>query len=193
MSVDTPEDLSADLDPPDLAVSLAIEKALAARAAGEERRILAFDTIVVLGGAVLGKPADEADARRMLRALSGGTHEVITGVALLEPGASVAHAFPVTTLVQMHALSEADIDAWLAEGTALGCAGAYNIEHHLASVAADECYHNVAGMPLCHVWRELAADGVLGGHPELVVPVAACDSALGRSCLLGPQICRVER
>lgn len=191
MAVDTPEDLSADLTPPDLATSLAIEKAFAARDAGETGRVLAFDTIVVLDGAVLGKPADEADARRMLRALSGGTHEVVTGVALLEPGATVAHAFPVTTLVTMRALSEADIDAWLAEGTALGCAGAYNIEHHLASVADDQCFQNVAGLPLCHVWRELAADGVLGGHPELVVPVAQCNAALGRNCLLGPLICRL--
>lgn len=193
MSVDTPEDLTADLLPPDLATSLAVEKALAARGAGENGRILAFDTIVVLHGAVLGKPADEADARRMLRALSGGTHEVVTGVALLEPGATVPHAFPVTTLVQMRELTEPDIDEWLAGGTALGCAGAYNIEHHLASVADDECFHNVAGLPLCHVWRELAAEGVLGGHPELRVPVQICDAALGRHCLLGPQICRTER
>jgi septum formation protein len=191
-SVDTPEDLSSPLaaDPPRLAESIAAEKALAARDEGAGTDlVLAFDTVVVHEGRVLGKPADIEDAWRMLRELSGGVHEVTTGVALLAPSAEAPLTFPVTTLVSMRALDDARIATWLASGEALGCAGAYNIEHHLASVADDECYQNVAGMPLCHLYAALAG-GALGRPPEgLTPPVAACDAALGRRCRLGPRVC----
>ena len=191
-SVDTPEDLSSPLaaDPPRLAQAIAAEKAAAAREAGcGAGLVLAFDTVVVHDRRVLGKPVDVADAWRMLRELSGGTHEVVTGVALLAPGAAAPLTFPVTTIVSMRGLDDATIAAWLGSGEALGCAGAYNIEHHLASVADDECYQNVAGMPLCHVYAALAG-GALGEAPSgLTAPVGACDAALGRQCLLGPRVC----
>jgi len=191
-SVDTPEDLSSPLaaDPPRLAAAIAAEKAVAAREeGGDGELVLAFDTVVVHEGRVLGKPVDVADAWRMLRELSGNVHEVTTGVALLVPGASAPLTFPVTTRVSMRALDDATIERWLASGEALGCAGAYNIEHHLASVADDECYQNVAGMPLCHVYAALAG-GALGRPPSgLTPPVAACDAALGRQCRLGPRVC----
>ncbi len=163
---DTPEDLGSPLAavPGQLAASIAAEKALAARAAGETGRlVLALDTIVVADGEILGKPVDLPDAYRMLRALSGRTHEVVTGIALLEPKASTPRTFAVTTRVRMRDLTDADIDAWAEKGELMGCAGAYNIEHHLASVAPDECYQNVAGMPLCHL-----------------------HAALGRRCARGP-------
>ncbi|MBN2247124.1 MAG: Maf family protein [Coriobacteriia bacterium] len=189
-AVDTPEDLTAPLAPPDLAASLAAEKAVAARAAlGGEALVLAFDTVVVSDGRVLGKPAGADDARRMLRLLSGRTHDVVTGVALLPAGADSPDTFAVTTVVQMRALDAAAIESWIARGEALGCAGAYNIEHHLASVAEDECFQNVAGLPLCHLYAELAS-GRAGRVPEgLTPPVAPCDAALDRRCLLGPRVC----
>lgn len=189
-AADTPEDLTAALAPPDLAASLAAEKAIAARAAlGGEALVLAFDTVVVSDGSVLGKPADADDARRMLRSLAGRTHDVVTGVALLPAGVDVPDTFAVTTAVQMRALDAAAIESWIARGEALGCAGAYNIEHHLASVAEDECFQNVAGLPLCHLYAELAS-GRAGRVPQgLTPPVAACDAALGRRCLLGPRVC----
>lgn len=189
LATDTAEDLTRPLEPSALASRLAADKALAARAAGASGTILAFDTIVVHDGAVLGKPVDAADARRMLRALSGGTHQVITGVAIHSEDLAEPCTFPVTTTVQMRALDDAGIDAWISGGEALGCAGAYNIEHHLATVEDSECFQNVAGLPLCHVYRELAS-GRAGRPPGgLVRPVEACDAALGRKCLLGPGIC----
>jgi len=214
-SVDTPEDLTSPLaaDPPRLAAAIAAEKVLAAREAGgggadggadsgadggaDAELVLAFDTVVVHEGRVLGKPVDVADAWRMLRELSGAVHEVVTGVALLAPGSEEPVTFPVTTRVSMRALDDARISRWLAGGEALGCAGAYNIEHHLASVADDECYQNVAGMPLCHVYAALAGEevgGALGGRAPggLEPPVAACDAALGRRCRLGPRVCGGE-
>lgn len=188
-AADVPEDLTRPLPPEQLAASLAGEKAKAARAQGARGLVLAFDTIVVHDGDVLGKPADRADARRMLEALSGGTHEVVTGVALLPAGALEADTFAVTTPVTMKALSEEEIERWVAGDEVLGCAGAYNIEHHLASVEDTECFHNVAGMPLCHLYRELAS-GRAGEPPRgLISPRAACDAALGRACLLGPTLC----
>lgn len=192
-ATDTAEDLTQDLAPDSLATALAAEKASAARAAGAEGTILAFDTIVVHNGSVLGKPADEADAQRMLEGLSGGTHEVITGVAMLGPMMSEPHTLAVSTVVRMRSLDAEVITAWLSGGEALGCAGAYNIEHHLASVDDDECYQNVAGLPLCHVYRELAL-GRTGSVPDgLTRPVTACDAALGRACLLGPGVCDAAR
>lgn len=191
-ATDTHEDLTRDLAPEALASTLAADKALAARSAGAADTILAFDTIVVHDGSVLGKPADEADARRMLEGLSGGVHQVITGVAVLGPTMERPHTLSVVTPVRMRELDTAIISDWLSGGEALGCAGAYNIEHHLASVDDDECFQNVAGLPLCHVYRELAGGSAGPAPAGLTRPVAACDAALGRTCLLGPQVCDGE-
>lgn len=185
-STDTEEDLTGPLRrlPSVLARSLAADKARAARAASQDL-IIGCDTIVVLDGEVLGKPADAEDARRMLGALSGRTHEVVTGVALLAPGADEPLTFAVCTPVAMRALDADAIETWIAEGEALGCAGAYNIERHLASVEDDQCYQNVAGLPLCHLFARLDRMGVSG----IEQPLAACDAARGVSCRLGPQVC----
>lgn len=193
-SVDTPEDLNTPLaaDPSALAASLAAEKAQAARDAGlgEAAPVLCFDTIVVLDGEVLGKPADEADAWRMLRALAGRTHQVVTGVAVQLPRREVPDLFSVVTNVKMKALTDDQIAAWMGVGEFMGCAGAYNIEGQVAEVDEDECYQNVAGLPLCHLYAALAGDSdTLAALPcAPAVPVAACDAALGRSCRLGPRV-----
>jgi septum formation protein len=190
----TEEDLGSPLRrvPPVLARSLAADKARAAReaagnGAGAGDVVLAFDTIVLLDGAVLGKPADRADAERMLRALSGRTHAVVTGVAVLRPGAADPETFAVTTPVEMRSLDDAAIAAWLEGDEALGCAGAYNIERHLASVEDGECYQNVAGLPLCHLYQRLAKLGFAG----VVAPVAACEAERGCVCALGRKLCGV--
>jgi septum formation protein len=193
-AVETPEDLDTPLaaDPAALAAHLAAEKALAARAEqlGPEALVMTFDTIVVHRGEVLGKPRDLPDAWRMLRSLSGRTHEVVTGVALLCPDDNKPRAFAVTTEVAMRALTDCQIEAWMALGEFMGCAGAYNIEGQVAEVSNSECYQNVAGLPLCHVYATLAGDeaacAALGVRPAS--PVAACDAALERCCKLGPAI-----
>ena len=198
--VDTPEELDSPLaaDPAALAISLATEKAVAAResgaaalaARGAEPLVLCFDTIVVLDRTVLGKPSGVADAQRMLRALSGRTHEVVTGVAMLGPDDETARTFSVTTEVMMRDLDDSATDAWMAHGTFLGCAGAYNIEADVAEVNTCECYQNVAGLPLCHLYAALACDReLLGLLPcDPTPPVTACDAALERSCKLGPRV-----
>jgi septum formation protein len=190
-AVETPEDITVDVPPARLAADLAAEKAQAARAQGAEDCVLAFDTIVVVGDEVLGKPRDREEARQMLQRLAGGTHDVVTGVAILPPGASYPSTFAVVTPVRMRELSAETMEAWVTGDEVLGCAGAYNIEHHLASVADDQCFHNVAGMPLCHLYRELSAGGLVETPEGLTAPVTACDAALGRRCLLGPTLCEL--
>lgn len=192
--VDTIESLDSPLasDPPGLAASLAAEKAEAARHLGlaEQDIVLCFDTIVVLDGEVLGKPRDIEDAWRMLRALSGRDHDVVTGIALLAPGADAPRTLAVTTRVTMRTLSDADIEEWMRADTFLGCAGAYNIEAQIAEVADDECYQNVAGLPLCRLFAELRDDAALAAYLPGVpqCPAPACDAALGRTCRLAPRV-----
>jgi septum formation protein len=192
--VDTAESLESPLasNPPALAAALAAEKADEVRASGlaEGALTLCFDTIVVLDGEVLGKPKDIADAWRMLRALSGRTHEVVTGVALLTDELAQPATFAVVTPVTMRALSDDDIEEWMSRGTFMGCAGAYNIEAQVAEVADDECYQNVAGIPLCHVYAALRSDpAVFARLPRVpTCPVDSCDEALGRKCALGPRV-----
>jgi septum formation protein len=191
MAVDTPEDLTSELaaTPELLAAHLAAEKAQAAsdeRLLGLEDVVVAFDTIVVLDGAVLGKPRDVADAWRMLHSLSGRTHEVVTGVSLLARDMKTPQEFAVTTSVRMKPLSDCQIEAWMALGEFMGCAGAYNIEGQVAEVDTDECYQNVAGLPLCHLRRALAQTNLPCALSALSSPAEACDSALGRRCRLAP-------
>lgn len=184
---DAEEDLGSPLSgvPPVLARSIAAGKALAARAEADgETVIIACDTIVLLDRRVLGKPRDLDDALDMLRSLSGRTHEVITAVAVWLPGWDGPRTFAVTTPVRMRELDDETLQTWAAKGEILGCAGAYNIEEHLASVDADQCYQNVAGLPLCHLYRELSRHGL----PGLSSPVARCDAARGGHCMLGPRL-----
>ncbi len=187
---DTAEEIDGPLaaDPPALVAALAAEKAVAARAAGTTGAILALDTVVVDGDRVLGKPTDLDEARAMLAALSGRTHRVATGVALLAPDATAPETFSVVTPVRMRELAAETVEAWLAKGEVLGCAGAYNIESHLAEVDADQCYQNVAGIPLCHVFLALCRSRDALGLPRPTAPVTACDAARHARCQLGPRL-----
>ena len=189
--VDTPESLDSPLsaDPHALVASLALEKLDAARLLRDaDELLMCFDTVVVADGAVLGKPIDRDDARRMLRGLSGSTHQVLTAVALSVPGEAEPVIEVVETDVLMNDLDEVAIDAWLASDEPLGCAGAYNIEGQIASVGDDECFQNVAGLPLCHLYRTLSAYPSLADALGVTRPIAACDALLGRLCLLGPRL-----
>ena len=200
--VDTPEELDSPLaaDPAALAVHLALEKMAEARAQGLGKNsvMITLDTIVAHEGAVLGKPLDVDHAWQMLRSLSGREHQVVTGVALMIPGDTVPGSFAVVTDVRMKELSDSAITEWMAAGEFMGCAGAYNIEGQVAEVEDAECYQNVTGTPLCHIWAWLA--GRIGPDPTasesavgacgrgLTSPVAACNKLLERRCKLGPRL-----
>ncbi len=136
-------------------------RAVAQRAGDAGEIVLAADTIVVLDGAILGKPTDEADARRMLRALSGRTHQVMTGVCIARVGdAGAASSFVETTDVAFYPLEDAEIEKYVATGEPLDKAGAYGIQgaggrmlvHHIAGD-----FYNVVGLPIARVVRALRA------------------------------------
>lgn len=117
--------------------------------------VLGADTVVVIEGEILGKPAGVEDARRMLSLLAGREHSVMTGICLRAPDASVEDV--AVTLVRFLPLSDAEIDAYVESGEPLDKAGAYAIQG-LASKFVDRiegCYFNVVGLPIALVYRHL--------------------------------------
>ncbi len=136
-----------DLAPEFQAQSLALFKAADIAAQHPVRWILGADTLVALGNRVLHKPADEADARAMLHDLSHTPHRVITGMALIDP-AGEATVVADTTLVHMHPMSDADLDAYIATNEWRGKAGAYGIQGHADRYIdhIDGSFSNVVGL-----------------------------------------------
>ena len=123
--------------------------------------ILAADTIVASGGDLLGKPRDEADARRMLERLSGRTHEVLTGVAVLDPARGAQLAEVERTRVRFAALSAAEIAWYAGSGEPLDKAGAYAVQGlgALFVEGIEGNYSNVVGLPLPLTYRLLGEAG----------------------------------
>jgi septum formation protein len=139
---------------------LAVEKAEAGARRHPGRVVLGADTTVVFDGEIMAKPEDEADATRMLRALSGRTHQVITGVALAGPaGTRQAAAF---TDVSMREMTDEEIARYIATGEPMDKAGAYGIQGRAAAFVTrvDGSYTNVVGLPVALVCR------LLMGYPE---------------------------
>jgi septum formation protein len=117
----------------------------------DEALVIGADTIVVLDGRVLGKPADAADAARMLRSLSGRTHEVYTGFCIVEkPGGRSAADFE-RTRVTFRALTEDEIGAYVRSGSPMDKAGAYGIQDDFGAIFVERiegCFYTVVGFPL---------------------------------------------
>jgi septum formation protein len=143
---------------------LAREKALAIGQKRPQDLILGADTIVVVDAIILGKPCDAADAARMLRLLSGRTHQVITGVCLVKPAvsdqlsvSSQSLTASETTLVTMSHLSDDEIRAYIETGEPMDKAGAYAIQglasRWIPRIEGD--YSNVVGLPVALVYRML--------------------------------------
>jgi septum formation protein len=150
-------------DPIEYVLRLAREKATACAATPTARgaAVLAADTAVVAGGALLGKPADAADARRMLETLSGRVHHVHTGVVLLIHGREIPDV--ATTQVRFAELSDAEISWYIRTGEPEGKAGAYAIQG-LGSRYVDwleGSWSNVVGLPVATTYRMLSRAGVI--------------------------------
>lgn len=149
--------------PPDtLVVALSRAKAaeVAARCAHGDDVVIGADTVVALDGAVLGKPRDAEDAKRMLRALSGRTHSVFTGVTVLRGGRTRSHA--ERTEVTFRALEDDEIDRYIATGEPMDKAGAYGAQGW-ASLFVERLegdFFNVMGLPLCALGKLLNELGV---------------------------------
>lgn len=148
------------LPPQETVMKLARRKAMAVWERIEtEDIVLGSDTIVSLDGKILGKPADEEEASRMLRLLAGRTHEVYTGVALLtrQNGELREKVFYEKAQVEMYPMSEEEIRSYIATGEPMDKAGAYGIQGRAAiyikGIAGD--YHTVVGLPVARVYQEL--------------------------------------
>jgi septum formation protein len=157
---DIPETPLDGETPRDCAVRLAREKALAVGQRFPNDVVLGADTIVVVDGAMLGKPDNEADAARMLRALSGRTHEVITGVCVVAAtncGKRELRTASETTAVTMKKFSEQEIADYVATGEPMDKAGGYAIQgkasRWIPRIEGD--YSNVVGLPLALVSQML--------------------------------------
>jgi nucleoside triphosphate pyrophosphatase len=117
--------------------------------------VLGADTVVVLGGQILGKPSDSEDSRRMLRLLSGAAHDVHTGIVVRTPHAERAEV--ATTRVRFRRLDDSEIEWYLASGEAEGKAGAYAIQGRAARFIdhIEGSWSNVVGLPIADVYRLL--------------------------------------
>jgi septum formation protein len=123
--------------------------------------VLGADSVVAVGETILGKPSNAADAQRMLRLLSGRTHQVVTGCAVFAPGREPA-IFTVSTDVTMGEISEERLKAYVATGEPMDKAGAYAIQGGAAAFVTTICgsYTNVVGLPLAEVVDCLRNHGI---------------------------------
>ncbi len=153
-----PEEI-APSEPPARAVQrLAYLKAAEVATRIDRGVVIGCDTIVVLDGAILGKPASPADAERMLGTLSGRTHSVFTGVCLLDADTDRCYCSYEETRVTFRSLDTEEITRYVASGSPLDKAGSYGIQddHGAVFVSRIEgCYYNVVGLPVARLYRML--------------------------------------
>jgi septum formation protein len=143
--------------PAALVERLAAEKARAAAEHAGPAVVIAADTVVVREGRIFGKPDSPADAAAMLRHLSGKTHEVLTGLALLMTSTGRLRVEHEVTRVTLASLSEAEIADYVVCGQPMGKAGAYAIQGRggVFVTRVEGCYFNVVGLPLARLYRML--------------------------------------
>lgn len=156
------ESAGAQLAPGELVTALASAKAaeVCARLADENAVVIGADTVVELDGEILGKPGTAEKAAQILRALSGKTNRVWSGLCVRRGGQTVTAA--ECTAVRFRVLTDAEIDAYVATGEPLDKAGAYGYQG-LASLFVEGIegdYFNVVGLPLCRLGAMLRSFGV---------------------------------
>jgi len=161
---DIPEDFLADRTPAENAVELATAKARKVADAIQMGCVIGADTIVTIDGTMLGKPADEGDAQRMLKLLSGRVHRVHTGFALIERPSGRMHTGVEETLVYFRDLPDDEIAEYVRGGSPMDKAGAYGIQDDYGAVfvrRVEGCYYNVVGLPLSAIYTELVRMGIV--------------------------------
>jgi nucleoside triphosphate pyrophosphatase len=158
------------------AVNVALAKAAAVAATADaDEVVIAADTLVVIDGDLLAKPADGAEARRMLERLRARVHHVLTGVAL--QGADCQWAAVVDTRVLMRDYTSDEMEAYIARGEPFDKAGGYAVQdqafHPVEQLQG--CYLNVVGLPLCAVAAGLCAFG-MASEPAGAPPCRYCQA-----------------
>ena len=151
------ESYPASLPASQVAQFIAEKKAQAYRASmAPDELIITADTVVIVGSDILGKPKDEADAVRMLREISGRTHQVTTGVCLTT--ATRQRSFSVTTDVTFKQLTDAEIQHYVSTYRPFDKAGAYGIQEWIGYIGVtglNGSYYNVMGLPVQRIYTEL--------------------------------------
>lgn len=154
---DIDESYPASLPTKDIAEYISRKKAAVYRQQmASDELIITADTIVVLDSEVMGKPHDEADASRMLRELSGRTHQVITGVTLTTTDRQ--RSFSVETDVTFKSLTDEEINYYIQHYKPFDKAGAYGIQEwigHIGVTALKGSYFNVMGLPVQRIYEAL--------------------------------------
>lgn len=149
-------------DPERLVSALAEAKAKSVSSKHPEALVIGADTVVVLDGAILGKPADEIEAKAMLARLSGRTHRVYTGVAVVHGRSRRTKVCAEVTGVTFGTLTAEVIERYVRTGEPLDKAGAYGIQGLGATLVerVDGCYFNVVGLPIYRLARLLEEFGL---------------------------------
>jgi septum formation protein len=159
---DYDEETTSASEPHEMAMELSLGKAKSAARKHRKSLIIAADTLVVLGDRVVGKPHTNAQAREMLRALSGRTHSVITGFSILDTETGKVLSRSVETKVHMRKLTLKEIDSYVRTKEPLDKAGGYAIQGR-GVVLVDRIegdYSNVVGLPLSALAESLGEFGV---------------------------------
>ena len=161
LTPDIDEHMDRELPPAELVRQISLEKAQAVAAQADPNAvIIAADTVVALDGVVLGKPADEEEAFRMLSLLSGNRHQVYTGLTVLRRE-QVFSQWEETS-VTFRPLTAEEIEAYIATGEPMDKAGAYGIQGYgalfIQGISGD--YYNVMGLPVCRLGQILGQLGM---------------------------------
>ncbi|NBB72614.1 MAG: septum formation inhibitor Maf [Bacteroidetes bacterium] len=154
------EVIPPDADPASLVDTLAREKAAPVANAHPDALVLAADTVVALDGVILGKPASRTEAATMLQRLSGTTHTVYTGIALVHRRTDRTVTAVEATEVTFGVLDAEEIAAYVATGSPMDKAGSYGIQDDLGALFVERItgdYYNVVGLPLRRLYRLLRA------------------------------------
>ena len=148
--------------PADMVERLSLEKARAVTPPVESGVVLGSDTIVTLGEEILGKPVDAASARQMLSRLSGRTHVVYTGFALVDISSGDVRVGHEATTVTFRKLDQEEIARYVESGSPMDKAGAYGIQDDFGAVFVERIdgdYYTVVGLPLSRVYVALKEMG----------------------------------
>lgn len=156
--VEPPHTIYSNNPASEVTQNLALLKATAVAQHFDDALIIGADTLVSLDGKLLGKPADDADAFDILTHLSGTSHEVVTGVALIDARTGRETVWSETTQVYFRELHHTEITAYIASGEASDKAGAYGIQGRGAAFVRriEGCYFNVVGLPLASLVERLS-------------------------------------
>ncbi len=154
---DVDESVLPDEAPGNYVSRVAFAKAQLVAEALDAGWVLAADTTVVLDERILGKPHNAETARRMLRDLRGRSHDVFTGLTIMNAATGEQISDLAASRVPMRNYSDEEMEAYIASGDPLDKAGAYGIQHKgfHAVENMQQCFANVVGLPLCHLTRSL--------------------------------------